>query len=378
MILLAARVPALLSPVCPHEGGPSEGALDGGLVHDDRVLHVVPLVRQDRHDEVLSSRSAVETDEFHRLGGDERLLRIVEHMAPRVWPDPVVGRAQAERLLGHPRTHRDPGAGVVLRIGHHCRANAEYDHGVGLEVRVLRVQERIGLHEPTARLALERDLAFLARIPPVDIHDREDLAAVLALLGCLVGRYGDVGILLLLGVGPFDDALADEVGPPRLAGVHVLDVLAREHRLAIANDEQRAPEPPLVAVDYNLVHVDVESYVDLRRQQPGATPLAYLLHQLLRLVVQAYEVAVRVNPCFSGLMLADLPDAEVPQQPYDLLLVRAFGHVDDQRAVLDKTTVLTLRGLVGTEPAPLRRVQIPGLEVRLAPRQRGRDPPQMR
>ena len=51
--------------------------------------------------------------------------------------------------------------------------------------------------------------------------------------------------------------------------------------------------------------------------------------------------------------------------------------VDDQRGVLDESAVLALGRLVRAEAAPLRRVQVARLEVRLAARERDRDAAQV-
>src|SRR6267143_1092334 len=71
MVLLAAGISALLRAVRPHEGRPAEAPIDGGVVHHDRVLHVVPMVRHDRDHEVLARGTLVERHELHRVRLDE-------------------------------------------------------------------------------------------------------------------------------------------------------------------------------------------------------------------------------------------------------------------------------------------------------------------
>jgi hypothetical protein len=102
-----------------------------------------------------------------------------------------------------------------------------------------------------------------------------------------------------------------------------------------------------------------------------------ILYELLGLLVKADEVAVDIDPRLRRLLLPDLLDSEVFEQPDDFLLVRPFGHIDDECAVLDQTAVLTFWGLVRAQPAPLRGVQISGLEVWLAPCERGSHAPQV-
>ena len=47
---------AAAHPVGAEEHGAEEAAVDGGLVHHERVLLVVPAVARDRHDRVLPGR----------------------------------------------------------------------------------------------------------------------------------------------------------------------------------------------------------------------------------------------------------------------------------------------------------------------------------
>src|SRR5207244_10897938 len=48
MVFLSAGIAAFLRAVRPHERRPAEAPIDGGVVHHDRVLHVVPMVRHER------------------------------------------------------------------------------------------------------------------------------------------------------------------------------------------------------------------------------------------------------------------------------------------------------------------------------------------
>src|SRR5579859_3601255 len=102
--------------------------------------------------------------------------------------------------------------------------------------------------------------------------------------------------------------------------------------------------------------------------------------------MQADQVPVHVDPGRSlalrrgGLLEdlgTDLARVEVAEDERDLVLVGAFRYVDAEGVVLDETTVLSFGRLVRAEPAPLGRVQVARLEVRLAAGERARDPPKV-
>ena len=70
-LLLASWESLVLGVVCPHECGAPERALDRCLVHYDRVLHVVPVVADYRHYEVLPARPLFELGRLHRARADD-------------------------------------------------------------------------------------------------------------------------------------------------------------------------------------------------------------------------------------------------------------------------------------------------------------------
>ena len=146
-------------------------------------------------------------------------------------------------------------------------------------------------------------------------------------------------------------------------------------------------------MDDDLVHLRVVADVDLvglvlerGRQRPRPPAFADVTDEVERLRVESDQVAVDVDPGrplplrgrgFLEHLGADLPRVVVPENEGDLLLVGTFGNVDAQRVVLDETAVLPLGSLVRTETAPLGRVQVARLEVRLAPGERARHPAQV-
>ena len=161
----------------------------------------------------------------------------------------------------------------------------------------------------------------------------------------------------------------------------------------VLDDHERTAEPARVAVDDDLVHLVVVADVDLvglvaerRRERAGPAAFADLADEVDRLGVESDQVPVDVDPGGTpslgrrGLgqhLGADLARVEVPQDERDLLLVRPFRDVDAKGVVLDEAAVLPFGGLVRAETSPLGRVQVARLEVRLAARERARDPAEM-
>ncbi len=290
--------------VRPEERRAAEAAVDRRPREDEGVLHVVPFVREDGDDEVLAGRPLGEVDVPHRLRAEQRRLRVVQQVAPGVGPPPVVHRLDAERLLGHRGAHRVPRGGVVLGVGDEPRADAEHQVRVDLEVRVGPGEERRAVELVTAAAALDEGrLALLAGGKPADVRARERPLALGAALGVLVRLDGDEGVLFLLGVGPLDLPLADEVGVGEGPPAEVVEVGAGDLRDAVLDDDERAAESARVAVDDDLVHLLVVADVDLvrlvaerRGEGPGAPAVADLADEVDRVRVETDQVPVDVDP----------------------------------------------------------------------------------
>ncbi len=260
----------------------------------------------------------------------------------------------------------------MLGIGDETRADAQNDQGVHLHVCVLLGEQGRDFEGLAAKLALEIDhIDGEPEVDPLDIPPGERLAAVGAHLGDVVGVDGDVGVLFLLRVQPLDDAVVDEVGPPQLPDSQVLQVLAAQHGLPVGEHEKRSPHASLVTVDDDLVHPAIEANVDLVAQQPRPPPLPNLLGQPLGVLMETNEVSVDVDTGKVRLLAPYLLGSQVRQQQLDSILIKSFRNIDHKSSVLHQPTILALWGLVRTEPTPLRRVKIPGLEVGLAPGERG-------
>ena len=377
MVLLPSGVAALLGTVGPHERGPSEASLDGALVHDQRILDVVPVVREDGDAEVLSGGPVGVLDVLHGLRLDHGHLGILHQVASGIGPDPVVGGGDSESLLTHSGTHGDTGGRVVLRIGNDSRRDTDDDHGVDLHVGVLR--GHLGRHGEllSAPLALEDDVALLADVHPIDIGLGEGVVASFAgtPLRKIVRLHEDERVLLLLGVEPLDESLAEQVVPSYASLADAFDMLPGEREPSVLDDEQRPSETSLVAVDDDLSHLLVVADVDLIGYEPYAPALPDVGDEPGGIGMRSDEVSVDIDPgAGSGL---DRLEVQAAEHPFHIVLGESLGDVDDQGGVLHQTAVLTFGGLGRAQPSPLGGVQVTGLEVGLAPGERGGDPPEV-
>src|SRR2546422_492429 len=378
VVFLTAGVAALLRAVRSHERRAPEATIDRGLVHDDRVLHVVPVVGHHRDDEILACGPLVEGHVLHRVRLDERLLRVVEQVAPGIRPQAVVAGSEAEGLLRHAGAHRDARGRVVLGIRDHSGGDPEDHHRVDLDVGVLFRDRRFDRERLVAVRAQELGLVVAApHVRPRDVVPAQRVLALLAPARDVVRIDHDERVFLLFRVDPLDDPVPDEVGEPEAAHLQLVDVPSREDDVAVLHDEQRASDAALVAVDDDLTHVLVVADVDFVAQEPGAATFADLGHEVSRILVEADEVSIDVDAGELGLLAFDLFGPEVGEEELDLFLRETFGDVNHERAVLDQPAVLAFRRLVRAQAAPLGRVQVARLEVGLGPSQGRRHPPQV-
>src|SRR5437899_3030411 len=318
---------------------------------------------------VSSSRNRgalVERDVLHGIRLDERLFRIMEEVAPRVRPQAIVARAEAQGLLRHPRAHRDARGRVVLRVRDHAGGDAEDDLRVDLDVGVF-LRNR-GLHRE--RLVPVRALELRVFVPtphvhPGDVVPTQRVFALLAAAGDIVRIQRDEGVFFLFGIDPLDDAVPDQVGKPEAAHLQLLDVFSREHDVAVLDDQERTTDPAFVAVDDDLAHVLIVPDIHFVAQEPRSPSFPDLGDEHLRVLVEADQVAVHVDAGDLGLLALHLFRPEVREQQLDLFLRDALGDVDHQGEILDETAILAFRRLVRTKPTPLGRMEVAGLEVGL-------------
>ena len=377
LIHLSAGVVAGLCTVGPHEGGPSESSLDGALVHDESILDVVSVEGEDGDAEVLSCGPVAVSDVVHGLGLDHGDLGVLHQVSAGVGPDTVVGGGDSECLLTHSCSHGDTGGGVVLGVGNDSCSDSEDDHGVDLHVGVGLVDlaghgellAATGVDDLSVLVlgtdAPEDGISVFSDVHPVDVHGGQRTTATGTSLGNVVGLDEDGCVLLLLGIDPLDDALAEEVGPADLVVAHSLDVLPGECEPSVLDDEQGPPETALVGVDDDLAHLLIVTDVDLVGGESASPALPDLVDEPDCIGVDSDEVSVDVDTgSAAGL---DGLDVELPEHPLDVGLGESLGDVDDQRCVLHETAVLTLRGLGRAESSPLGGVKVTSLEVGLGP-----------
>lgn len=91
LLLLIAHTLALGVLVGAIEDRSEEATIDRRGVQNDRIFLVVAGVGHDRHDRIDAGRQLPETQVLHRTRGDQRLLRVVEHVRQRVHSNVEVG-----------------------------------------------------------------------------------------------------------------------------------------------------------------------------------------------------------------------------------------------------------------------------------------------
>src|SRR5438876_2913366 len=187
-----------------------------------------------------------------------------------------------------------------------------------------------------------------------DVVPAEGMLALLAAARDVVGIEGDEGVLFLLRVDPFHDPVPDEVGEPEAAHLELVDVFSREDDVAFLDDQQRPPDAALVAVEDHLAPVLAQADVAPGAEEPRPPPLADLADEELRVLVEADEVSVDVDPRELGLLPLQLLRPGVREKEFDFLLREAFGNVDHEGAILAEAAILPCGSLAGAEPAPLR------------------------
>src|SRR5205823_4733344 len=306
---------------------------------------------------------------------DERLIRIVEQVAPGVRPKTVVARRDSKGLLSHASPHRDTRGRVVLRIGHDAGGDAQDDQRVDLDMGV-GLRDR-GLHAEILVAVGAFELRVLVPAPhvrPRDVVPAQGMLALLAPAGDVVRIEGDERVLFLLRVDPFHDPVPDEIREAEAPHLQLVDVLAGEHDVAFLHDQQGSSDAALVAVDDDFAHVLVEAQVHLVAQESRPPPFADLGDEEFRVLVEADKVSVHVDAGELGLLALDLLRAKVRQEEFHFLFREALRHVDHEGAVFDQAAVLPFRRLVRTEPTPLGRVQVPRLEMRLGSCERRSNP----
>ena len=145
---------------------------------------------------------------------------------------------------------------------------------------------------------------------------------MLALARGVVGFYRYVGILFLLGIQPFNDALTHQVIGLHLSGIQIFNMLPGEEKPAVLSNYQWPPQPSLVTVDDDIVHILVQTQIDLVGNHAAAPSLSYLLDKVIRAVMGSHQVPVNINLGVFCLLALDLLDSQVREQHLHHVLVR--------------------------------------------------------
>mmetsp|Transcript_16479 Transcript_16479/g.64296 ORF Transcript_16479/g.64296 Transcript_16479/m.64296 type:complete len:1268 (+) Transcript_16479:614-4417(+) len=324
-----------LVPVGAHEDGAEEAAVDGRLVHDDRILLVVARVAGDCHDAVLSCRQAAELEELHRARDNQRLLRVPEDVRHRVHAQLEVGDVHAHSLLAHSRLVGIARTLVVVGEGNDRAADAEDHRGVDLAVRERRVRgAEAGVLEVT--------------------H-----------------AHADHHRLLLLAVDELDAAVVDQRLPAEAAILEVagarlvlqpLDVTLLHHQVLVVHNEQRPAAAAGVRVQPQLLVADVVHDRHLPVESVVAAQGAQTTGQLVGVVRDTHPGAVDEDlGCAWDVLRVHAVEHR------DALFVQELHHrpgrgadcdVAHERQVLHKPARLALGRLGRADEAPVRVVQL--------------------
>jgi len=164
----------------------------------------------------------------------------VEHVPPGVGAEFHVCRSEPERLLDHPGTHRDTGAGIVLGERDVRRTDTQDERGVDLEVGVFGREVRL-----------------------VD---------------------GDVEVFFLFGIDELDPALLHHVGKGHLAASDEFEIALGHQWFAVLDHDQGPTCSPAIGVDDDVVVERLVGDVDLDGDLTASAHLAHPPDQILGVV----------------------------------------------------------------------------------------------
>ena len=94
-----------------------ESAIDRTLIQHDRIFLIVTRVGRNGNDRVTAGSQLFESKVLHRLRGDQRLLRVVEHVSQGVHSHLVVRGVHTHSLLAHRTLISVTGRLVMIREG---------------------------------------------------------------------------------------------------------------------------------------------------------------------------------------------------------------------------------------------------------------------
>ena len=179
----------------------------------------------------------------------------------------------------------------------------------------------------------------------------------------------DEQVFFFFSVDPFNNAFVDELLEGHLAGAEGFEVFTGQTRCTVVEDQQRSQDTSLVGVDEDVLVLTVVSDGNFRRDGSTSASGLEVANQVLSVLVDTVNVTVDVNTVTRGPVVW-FEDIKFIELLSNFNFADVFGDVNHLCGVLHKSTVLTFRGLVRAQAAPLCRVQVTCFEVRLASNQR--------
>mmetsp|Transcript_55787 Transcript_55787/g.132415 ORF Transcript_55787/g.132415 Transcript_55787/m.132415 type:complete len:413 (-) Transcript_55787:1471-2709(-) len=299
---------------------PPEPPVHRRPVENHRILDIVAGVRHDGDGRVLPRGQPVEVDQLDRLRLGQGALGVDEEVEEGVDALQLVVCDRSDRLLAHRALVGVTWRLVVVRVGDQPCARAHHREGVDFEVGGVAAHARL----------VERNHA----------------------------------VVLLVHVEVLDEPLLEEIRERAAVVQHLLDVVRRDEREAVENDDEGAAYPPAVA--RNVHRLVLEVGVDRNKlSKSSRTPhCPHQRHKSGRVAVDAEDKAVEEHqvqqPPMRHLFAGEHGDVLYSKRETEALdrsLLVVGGDVCHQRKVLDQAARLPLGGVGRAEHTPLGGLQ---------------------
>ena len=122
--------------VSPVEQTPEKPSVDRTLVHNYRVLLVVPREARDRHDRVDPRRQLRKVKKLHLFRLAKRSLLVIKNISQSVHTGLVVAAVHSHPLFPHRRLVSVPRRLIVIRERNYTSAHSQYHTRVNLTMSI--------------------------------------------------------------------------------------------------------------------------------------------------------------------------------------------------------------------------------------------------
>mmetsp|Transcript_50660 Transcript_50660/g.133499 ORF Transcript_50660/g.133499 Transcript_50660/m.133499 type:complete len:242 (-) Transcript_50660:206-931(-) len=204
---------------------PAEASVQRPLVHHNGILDVVPRIRHHRHRRVQSRAQLVEPHPGDTLRPTQRLLRVAQQVQNSIRALKLIEPDGSHGLLAHGTLIGIARGLVVIRMRHQSSHRPQQTQRVDLHVRGLHIQIR---------------------------HVQ-----------------GDVQIVFLVHINPFNHGIAQKIIKDHLALDQLHQVLLGEQRNAFVDHNQGPAQSSVISGNENGVKPFV--FVD-RHKPPNSSP----------------------------------------------------------------------------------------------------------